>query len=72
LQKHVEKFYCDMWEELSKFGDLDEVYICTNMADHLTGNVYVKFFEEDDAKKVNPNSSYKFFGASHVCVCVCV
>jgi splicing factor U2AF subunit len=44
--EHLEEFYVDMWEELAKFGDVEQVYICENLGDHLIGNVYVKYFNE--------------------------
>ena len=28
-----------------------ELNVCDNLADHMVGNVYVKFADEDDAKK---------------------
>lgn len=36
-------------EEMAKFGDVEQIYICENLGDHLIGNVYVKFFDENDA-----------------------
>jgi splicing factor U2AF subunit len=47
----MQDFYEDIFEELDKFGEVENLNVCDNMADHLVGNVYVKFKEEDAAAK---------------------
>ncbi|ONK70184.1 uncharacterized protein A4U43_C05F31130 [Asparagus officinalis] len=49
IQEHFEDFYEDIFEELSKFGELETLNICDNLADHMVGNVYAQFKEEDQA-----------------------
>ncbi|KAK9164830.1 hypothetical protein Scep_000021 [Stephania cephalantha] len=49
IQEHFEDFYEDIFEELSKFGEIESLNICDNLADHMVGNVYVQFKEEDQA-----------------------
>ncbi|XP_075485082.1 splicing factor U2af small subunit B-like isoform X2 [Primulina tabacum] len=49
IQEHFEDFYEDLFEELSKFGEIETLNICDNLADHMIGNVYVQFKEEDQA-----------------------
>ncbi|KAI3956786.1 hypothetical protein MKW92_003930 [Papaver armeniacum] len=49
IQEHFEDFYEDIFEELNKFGELESLNICDNLADHMVGNVYVQFKEEDQA-----------------------
>ncbi|KAF9591322.1 hypothetical protein IFM89_003945 [Coptis chinensis] len=49
IQKHFEDFYEDIYEELHKFGEIESLNICDNLADHMVGNVYVQFTEEDQA-----------------------
>ncbi|CAK9178268.1 unnamed protein product [Ilex paraguariensis] len=49
IQEHFEDFYEDIFEELSKFGEIENLNICDNLADHMIGNVYVQFKEEDQA-----------------------
>eukprot|EP00967_Tisochrysis_lutea_P119767 scaffold195776_cov20-Tisochrysis_lutea.AAC.2 len=44
-------FYEDVFEELAQFGELENVNVCDNLADHMVGNVYVKFREEESAAK---------------------
>lgn len=49
IQEHFEDFYEDIFQELSKFGDIESLNVCDNLADHMIGNVYVQFKEEDHA-----------------------
>jgi splicing factor U2AF subunit len=43
-KEHLEEFYLEMFEELAKFGDIEQIYLCENSCDHLIGNVYVSLF----------------------------
>ena len=38
-----------MFEELAKFGEVENLNICDNIADHMVGSVYVKFIDENAA-----------------------
>ncbi|KAJ0234707.1 Splicing factor U2af small subunit B [Hirschfeldia incana] len=49
IQQHFEDFYEDIFEELDKFGEVESLNVCDNLADHMIGNVYVLFKEEDQA-----------------------
>ncbi|EXB56251.1 Splicing factor U2af small subunit A [Morus notabilis] len=49
IQEHFEDFYEDIFEELCKFGEIESLNVCDNLADHMIGNVYVQFKEEDHA-----------------------
>lgn len=52
LQDHFEEFYEDIFEELTNIGgELEQLRVCENLSDHLTGNVYAKFHEEEDAER---------------------
>ncbi|XP_057445182.1 splicing factor U2af small subunit B [Lotus japonicus] len=51
IQQHFEDFYEDIFLELSKFGEIETLNVCDNLADHMIGNVYVQFREEDEAAK---------------------
>jgi hypothetical protein len=48
-QEEFEDFYEEVWDELSNFGKLEELHVCDNLGDHMVGNVYAKFFDEEDA-----------------------
>jgi splicing factor U2AF 35 kDa subunit len=46
---HFEATYEDIWEEVTKYGEVEEMMIADNLADHLIGSVWVRFFREEDA-----------------------
>ena len=48
-QEHYEDFYEDVFEELSQFGELVNLGVCDNLGDHLAGNVYAQFRDEEQA-----------------------
>jgi len=48
-QEHFEEFYEDVFEELAQFGEIENLNVCDNLADHMVGNVYVKFRDETAA-----------------------
>lgn len=61
LQEDFEEFYIDMWEELSKYGSIDDVVVCSNLGEHLLGNVYVKFYEEQSAEDAVNDLKGRFY-----------
>lgn len=50
LRCHFDDFYHDVMDEMSSFGTVESVHVCENRADHLAGNTYVKFRDEEAAK----------------------
>lgn len=48
-EEHLVDFYEDVASELTGFGELEELHVCNNLGDHLMGNVYAKFYDEDGA-----------------------
>ncbi|PNY23953.1 Splicing factor U2AF 23 kDa subunit-like protein [Tolypocladium capitatum] len=51
LQNHFDAFYEDIWCELCKYGELEELVVCDNNNDHLIGNVYARFKYEESAQQ---------------------
>lgn len=47
---HFEDFYEEVFMELARFGELDEVVVADNIGEHMIGNVYVKYQTEDQAQ----------------------
>jgi len=45
----LQDFYEDIFEELAKFGEIENLNVCDNIADHMVGSVYVKFLDENAA-----------------------
>lgn len=61
-QEHFEDFYEDVFEELAQFGELENLNVCDNLADHMVGNVYVKFRDEEAAAKALQALQGRFYG----------
>eukprot|EP00877_Chromochloris_zofingiensis_P009904 jgi/Chrzof1/5167/Cz15g14020.t1 len=51
VQEHYEDFYEDVFEELDQYGEIENLNVCDNLADHMVGNVYVKFKDEESAAR---------------------
>ncbi|KAF7140581.1 hypothetical protein RHSIM_Rhsim06G0001800 [Rhododendron simsii] len=49
IQDHFEDFYQDIFQELYNYGHIETLNVCDNLADHMIGNVYIQFKEEDQA-----------------------
>eukprot|EP00923_Selenidium_pygospionis_P057092 GHVN01099698.1.p1 GENE.GHVN01099698.1~~GHVN01099698.1.p1 ORF type:complete len:234 (+),score=10.63 GHVN01099698.1:223-924(+) len=60
-QSHFEAFYEEVFDELSNYGALEEMVVCDNIGDHMIGNVYVKFVNEDDAEEALGRLSGRFY-----------
>ena len=39
----TQDFYEDIFLELAQYGEVEYLNVCDNLADHMVGNVYVKF-----------------------------
>lgn len=65
-QEWYDDFYYDVYTELSKYGEIDEMHVCDNICEHLRGNVYVKFFRESDADKALKGLTGRFYGGKAV------
>lgn len=61
-QEHFEEFYEDVFEELAQFGELENLNVCDNLADHMVGNVYVKFRDEEAAARALQSLQGRFYG----------
>jgi len=65
-QDDYDDFYEDIYTELLKYGDIDEMHVCDNICEHLLGNVYVKYFREGDADKALKSLTGRFYGGRPV------
>ncbi|KAJ9177993.1 hypothetical protein P3X46_009915 [Hevea brasiliensis] len=68
IQEHFEDFYEDLFEELSKYGEIESLNVCDNLADHMVGNVYVQFREDEDAAKALQSLSGRFYAGRPIIV----
>ena len=63
---HFEKFYEDIFIELSNFGEVKELRVVDNLGDHLIGNVYVRFNDESTASKAFNSLAGKYYHSNLV------
>ena len=63
--------YVHIWNnvcmQLSSHGEVDMMAVCDNTADHMTGNVYVKFRTERGAEAAFNAMRTKFYDGRPVC-----
>lgn len=62
----LELFYLELFEEAAKFGVIEEIYISDNTCDHLVGNVYIKYFREQDATEALIGINDRFFNGREI------
>ena len=43
VQDGFDEFYEEIFDEMKKFGKIEEIHVVENLGDHLTGNAYFKF-----------------------------
>ncbi|XP_027342085.1 splicing factor U2af small subunit B-like [Abrus precatorius] len=68
IQDHFEEFYEDLFDELSKYGEIESLNVCDNLADHMVGNVYVQFREEEHAANAVRNLAGRFYAGRPIIV----
>ena len=57
----MEKFYEEIFLELSNFGELKDLFVLDNLSEHLIGNVYAKFCDEKAAANAYDNLQGKYY-----------
>jgi len=50
LQENFDAIYEDLYTDLVKYGNLQELHVCDNVGDHLIGNVYARYEWETEAQ----------------------
>lgn len=68
IQDHFEDFYEDLFEELNKYGEIESLNVCDNLADHMVGNVYVQYREEEQAANALRNLSGRYYAGRPIIV----
>lgn len=61
LQTHFDLFYEDFYIELAKYGPLEEMHVCSNDGDHLSGNIYARFADQRDAAKCSVSLNNRYY-----------
>ncbi|KAK2948931.1 putative Splicing factor U2AF 23 kDa subunit [Blattamonas nauphoetae] len=66
IQQSFEEFYEDVFTELEKFGEIEDMQVADNLCEHLFGNVYVKFTDENAATECVAKINGRKFGKKPV------
>ncbi|CAD7955697.1 unnamed protein product [Amoebophrya sp. A120] len=61
-QKHLEQFYEEVFQEMANFGEIEDMVVVDNISDHMVGNIYVKYYREEDAEKALENLTGRYYG----------
>jgi splicing factor U2AF 35 kDa subunit len=67
-QGHFEAFVEDLFEELDECGEIEGVNVCDNATDHMAGNVYVKFVDEDGARRASEKLQGRYYDGRPILV----
>merc|ERR1712232_213791 len=65
-QQHLEAFYIEVFLELANYGEIEDVVVVDNLCDHLIGNVYVKYYHEEDAERALGKLTGRFYSGKLV------
>lgn len=63
---HFEDFYEEVYMELARYGELEEVNVCDNIGEHMLGNVYVKYYNEQHAEKALKGLHGRFYSGRQI------
>uniref|UniRef100_A0A1A8FY99 U2(RNU2) small nuclear RNA auxiliary factor 1 n=1 Tax=Nothobranchius korthausae TaxID=1143690 RepID=A0A1A8FY99_9TELE len=67
MQEHYDEFFEEVFTEMEeKYGEVEEMNVCDNLGDHLVGNVYVKFRNEEDAEKAVIDLNNRWFNGQPI------
>lgn len=59
--EEFEDFYEEVFEELTKFGQLEEMHVCDNLGEHMIGNVYAKYADEEEADEARSGLNGRYY-----------
>lgn len=62
FQEDFDEFYDELFEEFDKFGKIEEIQVCENLGEHMVGNVYVKFEDEEFAAEALQKLHGRYYG----------
>ncbi|KAI8073250.1 hypothetical protein BC940DRAFT_290913 [Gongronella butleri] len=60
-KEEFDAFYEDIFSELATFGEVEDLIVCNNVGEHLIGNVYCQFRNEEDAGKAVESLNDRFY-----------
>jgi splicing factor U2AF subunit len=50
---------------MNKYGEVENLNVCDNTSDHMVGNVYCKFREEEEAVAAMAGLAGRFYGGAY-------
>ncbi|TFJ85902.1 hypothetical protein NSK_002722 [Nannochloropsis salina CCMP1776] len=56
-----EDFFEEVYEELAKFGEVEGMHVCDNLGEHMIGNVYAKYADEEEADEARQALNGRFY-----------
>jgi splicing factor U2AF subunit len=68
VQEFFEDFYEDIFLELAKYGEVEYLNVCDNLADHMVGNVYAKFRDEEEAARALQGMQGRYYAGKPIVV----
>lgn len=72
LQHHFDLFYEDIFTELAlKYGHVEEMLVCDNLGDHLMGNIYVRFGDEEAAARCVEDLNKRWYAGKPIFAELC-
>ncbi|KAK2195075.1 bifunctional Zinc finger [Babesia duncani] len=63
---HYEEFYEEVFLELIKYGEIEDMVVCDNIGDHIIGNVYVKYSDDAGAARALSSLAGRFYGGQPI------
>jgi len=63
---HFEDFFEEVFLELAKLGEIEDILVCDNLGDHLIGNVYVKFASEEEAESAIKSLNGRYYAGKQI------
>jgi splicing factor U2AF subunit len=61
---HFEDFFEEVFLEFIKFGEIVELVVADNIGEHMLGNTYVKFAQEEQAETCFKTMNGKYYNNS--------
>ena len=61
-----ENFYEEIFKEMMKYGEIEDMIVVDNLGDHIVGNVYVKYSDEDYAENAQKHINGRFFNSKKI------
>lgn len=59
--EHFEEFFEEILDELKNYGEIEQLNVVENLGDHMFGNVYVKYVQEEDAEQCLKSMSGRYY-----------